>query len=360
MRKIIMLINVVIVAVVMNLFVTACGSEPYEPYPPYEPIEVYEPYEHQEESETYEDYIAVYSDNADDTAKDNAIEWKSVTFIGWRYGSGEVRMTFDIPAHWEIGSVHEYPRTEILEFTPPSDDLGDIHRGRLGIQIIDFSVFFDYYTEIDDGKWIEVNENLAWRVARDIVRAYTIEHDHNVAGYEAVYATMSFHPNDPGILKGQEYNIVNFDIANRVKHLYQFAITITENSPDYMIEVFERAIDTLTFNAEIESEKVIGRMPVFRLELGSDWRDFFREFNEWIDEHFELLERLEQNPTAPDLLEAYEANLQRVPEWEQRVSVLHWVLPDADMAEFESELEDSFQRLYDTAIEFEFRPHARP
>jgi hypothetical protein len=119
-----------------------------------------------------------------------------------------------------------------------------------------------------------------------------------------------------------EGRLVWYYILTDEDHIYLVGIGISESSPDNLEEIFDRIIASMTFDITVADYS------------DSEWRQFLREYEEWVDDFAILAERHLANPTDLSLMRDYLDSMTRMLEWSERASTIELNLAGDDLREY--------------------------
>ena len=72
--------------------------------------------------------------------------------------------------------------------------------------------------------------------------------------------------------------------------------------------------------------------------LNPEWKQFLKEYEEWVDDYVALYKKYEKNPTDMSLLGEYTAMAAKAAEWSRRADEIEESIKDEkDLAEFTKE-----------------------
>ena len=200
-----------------------------------------------------------------------------------------LELSLDVPENWrkDTGSnrVYYYPTSN------NSDGFLMIEAGAISGQMTSKRNLVAYHIS-----------NL--RTVESFVEENSVEYDIEVAGYYAVrfdYTTIS---------SNIEIKINSYYILSD-KNIYRIAIAITMDSPDNMEDIFNSVIDSVAFGASIQASPS-------NPASGVAWREFLREYEDWVDSYIVLLEKYSDNPLDLTILNEYMEQMQRMIEWAEK------------------------------------------
>lgn len=73
----------------------------------------------------------------------------------------------------------------------------------------------------------------------------------------------------------------------------------------------------------------------------SEWKKFIKEYDAWVDDYIELVQKYSKNPTDPSLLQKYTKMAAEVATWAQKADKISKELQDSpeEAAKFAAELQ---------------------
>ncbi len=81
-----------------------------------------------------------------------------------------------------------------------------------------------------------------------------------------------------------------------------------------------------------------------------EWRQFLKDYEEWVDDYIEIVKKYESNPTDTSILSDYTEMVSEMADWSERADEIEQELSDTDAAlEYSGELLKIVNKLSEVA-----------
>jgi hypothetical protein len=246
--------------------------------------------------------VADANDGTESEATALQIEWVNETY-------GE--LTFDAPANWR--KKLQDNNGGYFYYATNNDADGFLFVGGRGFTEtapVDFEGKKELMRSLADS---EGDEGF---VEQEIVRE-----NFEVSGH---YAFKSF-----SVWEGYEclYYYILTDIG-----VYLIGVDIYETSPDNLTDVLESVVSSITITPLSSGEAPGGNAD--GNSSSSEWREFLREYEEWVDNYIELMNKYNENPMDMTIMSDYMEAVLELTEWQEKIDSLESDLTGDDLEEY--------------------------
>jgi len=104
-----------------------------------------------------------------------------------------------------------------------------------------------------------------------------------------------------------------------------------------MKDILERVIDSVEFNESMPPDNPGAS--------DTDWKEFLRLYEEWVDDYIALLEKMSENPDDLSILTDYLEALEKMAEWAEMAENLEDDLTGDDLKEYMEVMTRILQKL---------------